>query len=299
QRAEGEVLRAEADLRLAQVRQERLEDALAKGAATDIELIEAQANVAAAEGALEIARSNLNQAKLDLSYTEVRSPIRGRVDREYVDAGNLVGASERTLLTTVVCMNPIYAYFDVSERNALRYLARGDDGRVRDDAPPVFLGLANEKGYPHVGRLDYVENVLDPDTGTLRVRASFPNDDNLLYPGLYARIRVPFETIPDAILIDENALQRDLTGDYIITIDEQNTAQRAYITLGDRYDGGRVHVLEGLSPDQRYVVSGLQKARPGAQVNPQQRGQQQQQQQPTSTPSSPAAQNAASEDDSE
>jgi RND family efflux transporter MFP subunit len=164
---------------------------------------------------------------------------------------------------------PIHAYFDVSERIALQYLARGQNGKrdnPRGQFPAAFLGLANEEGYPHEGQVDYVDNVLDSSTGTLTVRAVFDNTAGRLYPGLYARIRVPFEDVPDAVLIQESGVASGLDGRYVLTVDAQNVVHRTPIELGERADDGYVQVTQGLKVGQRYIVAGLQFARPGMPV---------------------------------
>lgn len=271
EKAKGALERTEAQLGLAEARLERRRAASERGASTEIELIESEATVRQRAGEVRMARAEVRQAELDLSYTEVRSPIAGRVDENLVDVGNLVGAGENTLLTTVRRMRPIYAYFDVSESIALQYFSKGRDGEIRDNSQTAYLGLANEEGYPHSGAIDYVDNTLDPSTGTIRVRAVFDNPDGLLYPGLYARIRVPFQEIEDAVLIDRNALQRDLEGDYVIIIDDDEAARRRYVAIGERREDNLLHVRSGLDGDERYVVSGMQKARPGTTVSAQTR----------------------------
>jgi len=266
--AQAEVQRADAELELAKTQLQRLEDALSKGGVNEIEVIEQRATVEKAGAVLEAARANLEQARLNLSYTEVRSPFDGRVSENFVDVGNLVGSGENTLLTTVVRQDKLYAYFDVSESIMLRYLGRGDRSEegVRRAFPPTFLGLQNGQGYPYEGRVDFLDNRVDESTGTLRVRAIFENPDRGLYPGLFARLRVPFEEVDDAVLVPEASVGTDLAGKYVFVIDGEGLAQKRPVTLGERVEGGRVRILEGLSAGDRYVVEGLQRARPGMPV---------------------------------
>jgi len=268
QRAEAAVARAEASRDLAEARRDRVAEARRRNAASEIELIEREAELRQAEADLLVAREMLASARLDLSYTQVRTPISGRVDTHYVDVGNLVGRDGATLLATVVRMDPIHVWFEVSESIALQYLSRGRDGTVDEASPPVEIGLADETGHPHRGRIDFVDNVLDSSTATLRVRGLVPNPTRKLYPGLFARVRVPFETIEDALLVRTEAVGSGLEGEYLLVVGEDDVVTRRAVTLGDRYEGGWRRVVSGIESDERYVVQGLQKARPGKPVDP-------------------------------
>ncbi len=266
ERTKAAKTRADAELAKAEARLKRVEDAFAKNAVSELERIEQLAEVAERKADVDVAAAAVADAELNLSYTVVNAPIRGRIGEANVDVGNLVGAKEDTLLATIVRMNPIHAYFDVSEQITLQYLKRGDRGTIQEDVIPVEIGLANGTDYPFLGRIDFVDNQLDSTTGTLRVRAVIENADRDLYPGLFVRGRVPFETVPDAVLIRENAVARGLEGEYVLVLNENNEVGRRPVTLGDRHDGGWVHVLEGLVGDERYIVEGLQRARPGRPV---------------------------------
>lgn len=268
-RAEAALARAEAAQTLAETRLRRTEDAFEDGAATDIELVEEQANLKQAQADVMTARQNLAEAQLNLSYTDVRTPISGRVDRHYVDEGNLVGRDEPTLLARIVMLDPMHVWFDVSESIALQYLSKGEDGSVDQDSPPVEVGLADEAGFPHAGQVDFVDSVVDESTGTLRVRAVLANTTGKLYPGLFARIRVPWETREDAIVIREEAIGTGLEGKYVLVVDETGLVQRRSVTLGERQGDGAIVVLGGLTHEDRYVVRGVQKARPGSVVDAQ------------------------------
>jgi RND family efflux transporter MFP subunit len=268
-RARGVLEQAKARHKLADVTFQRIAKAYEQSAASEDEYSTAKAELEQRHGEVLEAEALLADAEIQLSYTEVRAPLTGRVDEAHVDAGNLVGQSEPTLLCTIVQRSPIHAYFDVSERIALQYLARGQNGKrdnPRGQFPAAFLGLANEEGYPHEGQVDYVDNVLDSSTGTLTVRAVFDNTAGRLYPGLYARIRVPFEDVPDAVLIQESGVASGLDGRYVLTVDAQNVVHRTPIELGERADDGYVQVTQGLKVGQRYIVAGLQFARPGMPV---------------------------------
>lgn len=268
--AEGAVKKASGQFELASATLTRTRRAVEQGAGNDLELLEAEATVQQREGELEIAAAELRDAQLDLGYTEVVAPISGRIDEPHVDVGNLVGAGENTLLATIVRMDRLYAYFDVSESIALRYIARGDRGTIRDDPYKAYVRLQNEDGWPHEGSIDFVDNTFDPGTGTVTVRAVFEND-GLLYPGLFARIRVPFEEIEGAMLIDENAISQGLEGEYVLVVGEGDIVERRAIETGGRFDH-RVRVIAGLALGERYVVEGVQKARPGMSVRVERRG---------------------------
>ncbi|MEM9066430.1 MAG: efflux RND transporter periplasmic adaptor subunit [Planctomycetota bacterium] len=267
-RAEAELERANAARGIAQTRFDRAQSAFDQGVTNDLELAEERANLAQADANVLVAQRDLENAGIDLSYTEVRSPISGRVDRNYIDAGNLVGQDGPTLLARVTQMDPLRVTFDVSETIALRYLSMGKTGRVDEEAPPIELGLADEEGYPHAGRVDFVDNSLDANTGTLTVRAELANTSGKLYPGLFARIRVPWETTEDAVVVWEEAIGTGLDGKYILVLGEGDVVERRPVELGERQDDGAVVVLSGLMPSERYIVRGLQKARPGAPVMP-------------------------------
>ncbi|MEM1423609.1 MAG: efflux RND transporter periplasmic adaptor subunit [Planctomycetota bacterium] len=265
--ADLERMRAQRDLSATQV--QRTQEGFDAGAVSEIEVIATQAELDLADAEVLMAEREVERARLDLSYTEVRAPIRGRVDRNYVDAGNLIGMNEPTLLCTIVPFERMYVYFDVSETIALRYLSTGNNGNLEEREPlPMALALADEEGYPHAGQIDFVDNVLDETTGTLQVRASVPNPTRKLYPGLFARIRVPWETVPDTVLVREEAVGTGLEGKYLLVVGVENAVERRAISLGERQADGTIVVTSGIAPDETYIVRGIQKARPGAPVTP-------------------------------
>lgn len=238
------------------------------GAATEAEMIEALSMLEQAKAGVLTAEAGLQDAQLQLSYTEVKSPLAGRVGRELVDVGNLVGMSGPTPLTTVVQMDPIYVYFDVSERIVLEYLARRNNGSVGNEPqqPTLEIALANDPGdeYPYSGLIDWVDNKVDPLTGTIRVRGTFDNKDNKLFPGLFVRARAPYDVLTDAILVREDAIGTDIVGKYLLVVGKDNVIERRSVEPGPREAGGMRVILKGLSPEEKYVVQGIQKARPGA-----------------------------------
>ncbi len=233
-----------------------------------------------AKAAVMQAKAKLERARLDLSYTKVTAPIKGRVSRNYVDPGNLVGEGEPTLLTKITVWDPMYAYFNLNERDLLKVMAmyrqtireKGLDPDKDSDIEaeiPLFLGLANEEGYPHKGTLDFAESGVDPGTGTLQVRGVFPNPGKpkVLLPGLFTRIRMPIAKREDALLVTERAIGADQGGRYVLVVNSENVVEKRPIRMGQLVDGLRV-IEEGIRPGESLVVKGLQRARPGAKVDP-------------------------------
>lgn len=257
-----------AELQLAEATSHRRENAFRDKAVSEVAVIEAHANLAAAKAAVKAAEAAVRRAALDLSYTRIEAPIGGRIGRSLVDAGNLVGAGERTRLTTIVKDDPIFAYFTVNERDLLLYRQMRDtQPSPASDDTPVFLGLSNQTGYPFEGRVDYLDNRVDAGSGTIRIRAIFPNPDHRLMPGLFARVRVPIGHAGMALLVPETALGRDQQGAFLLIADEKNTVGYRPVTVGPLIDGMRV-ISQGIALQDRVIVNGLQKARPGATVSP-------------------------------
>lgn len=227
-----------------------------------------------ANEAVRSAEAALKVASLDLEFTEVRAPISGRISNARVTAGNLVtggSSAGTTLLTTIVSLDPIHSYVQVDEASALRYRQLYREGRRTSalfDQIPAEMALGNETGYPHKGVIDFVDNQLDPATGTIRVRAVFPNADKLMSPGFFARVRIPGNGQYPAVLIRDSAIGSDQGRSYVLTLDEKNVATYRPVKTGPLLDGLRV-VREGLSANDRVIVSGLMVARPGQPVNPQ------------------------------
>ena len=227
-----------------------------------------------ANEAVRSAEAALKVASLDLEFTEVRAPISGRISNARVTAGNLVtggNSAGTTLLTTIVSLDPIHSYVQVDEASALRYRQLYREGRRTSalfEQIPAEMALGNETGYPHKGVIDFVDNQLDPATGTIRARAVFPNADKLMSPGFFARVRIPGNGQYPAVLIRDSAIGSDQGRSYVLTLDEKNVATYRPVKTGPLLDGLRV-VREGLSANDRVIVSGLMVARPGQPVNPQ------------------------------
>ncbi len=211
--------------------------------------------------------------QLDLEYTKVIAPVSGRVSRYVVTVGNLIQAGDQnggTLLTTIVSVDPMYAYFDVDEHTALRVrqlVREGKSDSPRDGGYPVSLGLANEDGHPHQGIIDFVDNQINPKTGTVRLRGVFPNQDQSLLPGLFARVRSPIGRPHKALLVSERALDTDQGQKIVYLVNEKNEVLSRPIRVGALHDGLR-EITDGLQPGERVVVSGLQLVQPGAIVAP-------------------------------
>lgn len=226
-----------------------------------------------AKAALLAAEAARDSAKLDLDYTQVRAPIDGRVSRALLTEGNYISglAGAASLLTTLVSVDPIYVYADVDEDTLLRFnelvqarkLETNRDGKV-----PVELQLADEQGFTHAGHIESFDNRLDPNTGSILLRALFSNKDGRIVPGLFARIRVPLSERHPALLVGERAIGTDQAQKYVLTLTPTNTLAYQSVKLGPAVDGKRI-VRSGLEPGQQIVVNGLQRVRPGMQVTPQ------------------------------
>jgi RND family efflux transporter MFP subunit len=217
----------------------------------------------------EAARAALTQAEIDLSYTHIYAPVAGHIDRNLVDLGNLVGSGQATLLTTIVHDDPIYAYFDASERALLEFRELQRKGQTITETGKhgaAFMGLLTEDGFPHAGNVDYVSNRIDPSTGTIEVRAVFPNPGHDIVPGLFVRVRLP-RTRERALLVPDVAVGHDLGGTFLLVVGDGDTVQYRRVRLGE-LDGDVRVVQEGLRPGERVIVNGLQRARPGSKVSP-------------------------------
>jgi RND family efflux transporter MFP subunit len=227
-----------------------------------------------AEEAVKAGRAAVEAAQLNVEFTQVKAPISGRISREFVTVGNLIngGTADSTLLTRIVSLDPIYCYFDVDERSYLKYSRLWRDGRrtmSREVKIPVDLGLADETGFPHHGHLDFIDNRLDPNTGTMTGRAIVPNPDFTLIPGLFARLRLPGSNQYEALLLPDEAIGTDQTQRFAFVVNDQNTVEYRKVELGPMIDGLRV-IRSGLKPEEWVIVTGVQRVRSGSQVDPQQ-----------------------------
>lgn len=220
--------------------------------------------------AVASVKAALQRAELDLSYTRITAPISGRVSYAQVTAGNFVNAGQ-SQLTSLVSTDKMYAYFDVDEQSFLKYQRLTADGKRADTrdaaANPVYMALADGSSYQYSGSIDFVDNSINQQTGTIRVRASFDNADGSLLPGLFARIKLAGSSTYDGVLIDEKAVGTDLNNKFVLVVNASNQLEYRAITLGEKVNGLRI-VSSGLAATDRIVVNGLQRVRPSMQIEP-------------------------------
>jgi multidrug efflux system membrane fusion protein len=268
--ARADVARAEARVTLARQELTRAETLIAAKAVSQGELESRRMEFQQAEADRLSAQAHLAQADLNLSFTRVRAPFAGRAGAALVKPGNLVTPNE-SLLTTLVSVDPVYVSFTGDERAYLRYqeLAReGNRQSSRDVRNPVLVGLANEDGFPHKGEMDFVDNALNPDTGSIRARAVLPNPDGVFTPGLFARVRLLGGSQTNALLIHEQAVLTDQDRRYVYILGKDNAAERRDVKLGPHIDALRI-VESGLAPGDKVIVNGMRKIFfPGQPVKP-------------------------------
>jgi multidrug efflux system membrane fusion protein len=256
-RTAAELERARSEARLATTEHERAQTLLNARAISQEEFEARRAARAQGDAAVRAASAALDAAKLDLQYTEVRAPIDGRAGRAVVTVGNLAQA-DTTLLTTLVSLDPMHVYFDADEQTYLDYSAADRRGEHRTRSSPVRVGLANETGFPHPGTVDFVDNQVDPRTGTIRARAVVPNADRSLTPGLFARVQLAGGQRQAGLLIDEKAVLTDQDRKYVYVLGPGNVAVRKDVVLGRPVGDLRV-VEQGLERNDVVIVHGVQK----------------------------------------
>jgi RND family efflux transporter MFP subunit len=265
--AEAELGQAKANQQLADAKLQRIQKAFETKAVSELDVLEAEAQLAVAQGQVAGAQAALAASKLDLDYTTVTTPVAGRTARRYVSAGNLVGSGESTLLTRVVVEDPLYVYFNVDERSALRLLGFDDGKPSASNAArrtQVEIELADGTIWPDMATIDYNDPDFDPDTGTISVRATLPNPAAKLNPGMFARIRIP---VPrnNVVIVPDTALQRDMIGPYLLIVDAAGMVTASHVELGADVKEGRI-IRKGVTAADRIIVEGLQRARPGITV---------------------------------
>jgi RND family efflux transporter MFP subunit len=271
--AKAKVRQDEAQLKYDEAEYQRNLRLVPTGAASQSDLDKAAsardidvANIAADKAA--VASNELN-----LQYTKVIAPVSGRVSRYNVTVGNLVQSADQgggTLLTTIMSVDPIYAYFDVDERTVQRVRQLAREGKVPpadEKAWPVSLGLATEEGFPHQGTINFVDNQVNAKTGTLRTRGVFPNKDEALSPGYFARVRVPVGAAHPALLVSDRALDNDQGQKVLYVVNDRNEVVSRPVRVGALHDGLR-EITDGLKPGERVIVTGLLQVRPGTVVEP-------------------------------
>jgi len=275
QQAEGKLAEGQAQLLRASQEYDRQVSLLKQNATAKSEVEKWKAERDAAEANIVEVRGNLELARINLGYTRVTAPFDGRMDRHLVSPGNLVGSGEPTRLATITRMDPIYVYFTLNERDrALVVQSTREKGppNYKETTVPVFAGIEGEDGYPRAGQLDFVSTGVDADTGTILLRAVFSNPlsasgGRRLVPGLFARVRIPINVRENALLVSERALGVDQGGRYVLVVNDTDVVEQRRVKVGADVNGMRV-IEDGLKADDRIVVNGIQRARPGVKVTP-------------------------------
>jgi multidrug efflux system membrane fusion protein len=259
---------AKAALSLAETNQRRAAMLLAQHAVAQQEADSQDTAEQSARAQLAASTAALAAARLNLDFTQVRSPIEGRVSNARVTPGNLVTSSD--VLTSVVSVNPVYVYFDVDEQTWLKldHLRSGAAKAGHSARIEAAMGLADESGHPHSGRLDFVDNQLHTGSGTMRLRAVFDNADGLYTPGLYARVQLQSGQARSRVLVDDRAIGTDLGNQFVYVVDKDHKVQYHKVDTGALFHGLRI-IDSGLDANDVVIVNGLQHVRPGAEVNPQ------------------------------
>jgi multidrug efflux system membrane fusion protein len=275
--ANSQVNLYQAQLDLAKITHDRFSDLFKStpGAVSKQQLDQYKAQVEEAQAQVKAAQASLEVYRLNLEFTDVISPIDGRVSRYYLTLGNLVN-QDQTLLTTVVSQDPMYAYFDTDEPTLLRARRAISEGKIKvaeAGENPVFMGLQDEEGFPHEGKINFVNNQVNPTTGSITMRGVFPNPKlpggvRLLSPGMFVRIRLPMGQRHPALLVIDRAIGSDQGLKYVYVVDAENKVQYRRVTTGPLQDNGLRVIEQGVKPDDRVVIGGLQQVRPRMEVRP-------------------------------
>ena len=269
---QANVVKDEAQLALTKAQLSRSDDLLKKKTISQQEWDTSKASFDQANAQLTADKAAADTSKLNLDWTRVTAPIAGRVSRMYVTVGNLVngGAGQATLLTTVVSVDPMYCYVPVPERSFLKYQAYAERTKgesVRDAKIPCFLQLENEKGFPHEGTIDFIDNSLDPGTGTIQLRGVIPNSKGDLTPGLFAQMRITGSGPYKTLLVPDIAVGAEQNERYLMVVEKDDTVAVRKVQLGGLF-GSLRSITEGLNPNDRVIVNGLQLVRPGGKATP-------------------------------
>jgi multidrug efflux system membrane fusion protein len=271
-RAQGEYDQADSSLKLATADFNRAKQLRERGATSAGDFDKISASFLKAQGALLTARAALESARLDLEFCTITSPIDGHASVANITAGNLVSPQIQKPLTTIVSTNPIYAYADVDERSLLRYVRYyaskkvlpGDEDKVK---VPIQLSLQDEKDFSHTGYIDFLDNRVDPETGTIRIRGIFDFENGLLGPGLFVRLRIPAGEPYQAVLVPQRSVASTQGEKFVVVIGKDNTAAFRPVELGT-LNGGMQVIRKGLAAGEQVVVDGLLKVAPGEKVDP-------------------------------
>ena len=249
----------------------RAQNLIAKSAISQADYDLAVGDRDEAEAAVRVAEAAWHTSDLNLQWTRVLAPISGRISRQNIDPGGNMVKADETVLTTIVSLDPIYAYFDVDEASTLRFRRLIEAGKVksaREAKSPLHLGLADEDDkFPHEGTIDFVDNRLNASTGTLRLRGKFDNHKQFLAPGMFVRIRVPIGPTHPAILATERAIGSDQGQKFLYVLNDKNEVVYREVQIGAFQNGLRV-IESGLAPGERFIVNGLQRVKPGDTVQP-------------------------------
>jgi RND family efflux transporter MFP subunit len=277
--AQAELDAARAELKRAKIELERAERLFKQQAGSESDVVKWRGEMEIARASILRAQAKVEDAVLSLSYTQVTAPIDGRVGRNLVDPGNLVGKSEATLLTTVTDNSPMYAYYNLNERDLLMSMdmykerlreldIKPEQSGLKEAHIPLLLGLANEEDYPHQGEVDFAESSVDSETGTLQLRGVFVNDQEppALISGLFARLRMPTQDRKGALLVSARAIGADQGGEYLLVVNGENAVEKRPVVKRQLVDGLYV-IEEGVRADDRVIVKGVQRARPGRKVD--------------------------------
>ncbi len=277
--ADAQLAAAKVELNKAEIELKRQQDLFAQDATAETKVVAAQAARDEAVAIIQSAQASLDRANLDLEYTDVKAAIDGRVGKTLVKRGNLVDGAEATHLTTIVKYDPIYANFNINER---QLLALVDAVRVEQQSKPdnevvkiqLELRRANDEGFPFKGEFDYADLAVDQSTGTFMIRGIFPNEERRIVPGLFVRVRIPLTVRDNAILVPEYAVASDQAGRHVLTVGSDNLVERRGVTVGPRQIVQAqpfVVIEDGLTLDDRVIINGMQRARAGVAVTPNER----------------------------
>lgn len=268
--AKAQIVTQQVLLSQAEIEYERAENLLREKAGPETDVVKWATQRDSAKAGIVQAKAQAEEAAINLGYTRITAPFTGRISRRYVDKGNLVGPTINSKLATIVSVDPIYAYFTLNERELLRLTKSKREKDVKLSQPkdsPVEMGLADEEGYPHKGVMDYADLGLDPNTGTLLLRAVFPNEQYGIMPGMFVRLRAPVGEQNGVLLVDDRALGQNQGGNFLLVVGPDDVVEARPVVIGPKEGDLRV-IEKGLKGDERVIVNGLQRARPGSKVEP-------------------------------
>lgn len=272
QEAEASAVRAQAQLRIAELELERQVEMRKMNATSQLELDQAQGKKDSSVGAVAEAKAAVDKAKLDLDYSVINAPIEGKVSRPLITVGNLVnpGSGGNNVLTTIVSVNPMYVYFDIDERSFLKYQQMGrqrggNPDNIRNAKVPILVGFSGEAEAKRPGMLDFADNQVNAGTGTISVRGVLDNADRFLTPGLFATVHVQISDPHPVLLVPDRAIGSDQGSKYVLKVNAENVVESQRVELGAKV--GELRVVSGVKADDRIIVNGMLRARPGAKVD--------------------------------